>query len=143
MGGPSQPDSLVLTQVKLLCCVGMMYSGDRRLMAISKSYHSDLTSFCDAEWTRLSSEMQSSPGSSASEQINMDWLVWIRAESSRRTGYCIWVGHSTHYYESLLTPPASRFHVGISFSDASIVVSWGCQSPHSMSGSPMGSRISP
>jgi hypothetical protein len=90
-GVSMRPDSLIMTQVKLLCCVGMMYCGDRRLMTIAKNYHSDLTSFCDTEWARLSVEAGSSPGSNDSEQMSMDWMIWIRAESSRRTGYCIWV----------------------------------------------------
>lgn len=69
----------------------MLYCGDTRLMTIAKSSHSDLVTFCETDWARLSSEGHISPASD-SEQINNDWRSWIQAESSRRTGYCIWVG---------------------------------------------------
>lgn len=43
-----------MTQVKLLSCVGMMYSGDERQKALAKGARSDLTSFCELDWRKLS-----------------------------------------------------------------------------------------
>lgn len=86
MGGNSKPDLLVLTQVKLLSCVGMMYSGDERLKAIAKCNHSGLVSYCDRDWRRLSECPRLS-----SESADHDWKIWCQAESSKRTGYCIWL----------------------------------------------------
>lgn len=85
----AKPDYLVLTQVKLLSCVGMMYCGDDRLKSIAKSYHSDLVAFCVTDWAM--SDSQILQNTSNSEQAGLDWRTWIQAETIRRTGYCIWV----------------------------------------------------
>lgn len=111
MGGGSKPDSLVLTQVKLLNCVGMMYCGDERLRAIAKCNHSDLVSYCERDWKRLSEYPQL-----PSDNANHDWKTWCQAESSRRTGYCIWVSLVLvfAYFYQYLTQISSWIACGLS-----------------------------
>ncbi|KAG4429874.1 hypothetical protein IFR05_014642 [Cadophora sp. M221] len=85
--GNSKPTILVLAQVKLLSCVGMMYCGDDRLQTMARSYHCDLAAFCTSYWVTNGSETFSVN----SEQERPDWQSWIRTEATRRTGYCIWL----------------------------------------------------
>lgn len=82
--GDQIPSRLFLAQVKLLNCVGMLYCGDERLLQQGKAYHTDLVSFCNAEWTSPVSH-----GFSNTNDVNNDWRVWYEAESLRRTGYSI------------------------------------------------------
>ena len=79
-------------QAKILNCVGMMYCGDERLMKIGKTYHSDLASFCEEEW-EVSCVESSNVEEVADhvERTGQNWNEWCEAETSRRTGYCIWV----------------------------------------------------
>ncbi|KAH7360640.1 C2H2 transcription factor-like protein [Rhexocercosporidium sp. MPI-PUGE-AT-0058] len=85
--GNSKPSTLVLAQVKLLSCIGMMYCGDDRLQMIAKSYHSDLAAYCTSYWTVYCSEASSTD----SQEEGLDWQAWIQTETTRRTGYCIWL----------------------------------------------------
>jgi hypothetical protein len=79
-----------MIQIKVLNCVGMMYCGDRRLKSFAEGYLHEFVSFCHEEWTRPSVRSNPIPEND-SENVGHDWRVWIQAESSRRTGYCIWV----------------------------------------------------
>jgi hypothetical protein len=89
-GEGQKPDLFILTQAKLLNCVGMIYSGDEYLVTVAKSYHGDLASFCDAQWNESVSRTEEEIGGAA-YPIAQKWKVWCDAESRRRTGYCIWV----------------------------------------------------
>lgn len=86
----SKPGKLVLTQVKMLCCVAMMYCGDDRLQLLARSYHRDLAAFCTADWVDSCFDIISRP-SERSEQGGSDWHTWVKTETTRRTGYCIWL----------------------------------------------------
>ena len=99
--GDQIPSRLFLAQVKLLNCVGMLYCGDERLLQQGKAYHTDLVSFCDAEWTSLASSV--SNGFSNTNEVNNDWSVWYEAESLRRTGYSIVSGpeRTSFYLQSI------------------------------------------
>lgn len=85
----SKPSNLTLTQVKLLNCLGMMYSGDDRLQPLARRYQSDLLFFCNNEWAQTDLE-----ASNNAEEVSQGWKLWYEAESRRRTGYCIWVHHT-------------------------------------------------
>lgn len=89
--GNSKPATLILAQVKLLSCVGMMYCVDDRLQMIARSYHNDLAAFCTSYWAMTCSEASSRN----SEQDGQDWKAWIQTEATRRTGYCIWVSSTS------------------------------------------------
>ncbi|KAE9379029.1 hypothetical protein N431DRAFT_396985 [Stipitochalara longipes BDJ] len=88
-GKHSRPSKLVLTQIKLLNCVGMIYCGDERLSTMAEAYHGDLVSFCSTEWSRTLSEVEQSNINGA-DDVDYGWKRWHEAESRRRTGYCIW-----------------------------------------------------
>jgi hypothetical protein len=79
-----------MTQTKLLNCVGMIYCGDERLSTIGRSYHSELVSFCNTEWSRTISKAEQSNTNGMDDDYG--WKKWYEAESCRRTEYCIWVG---------------------------------------------------
>lgn len=86
----SIPDGLILTQVRLLSCIGMMYCGDQRLVERAKNGMSDLIAFCNTEWPNYMPEARRPLGDNSS-QVACDWELWCQAESHRRTGYSIWV----------------------------------------------------
>jgi len=85
-----KPDAFILAQIKLLNCVGMIYSGDEYLMTAAKSYHGDLAAFCGAQWNEFESGQDDMPRN-PEETLAHKWAAWCEAESRRRTGYCIWV----------------------------------------------------
>lgn len=120
------PTNVVVIQVKLLNCVGMMYCGCDELSQAAKSYHRDLIDFCCYEWKASNQisriEMaQSNPNDT--EQAKREWKEWYDAESIRRTGYCIWVCifcyGFTFTLEKYLRVIASRLHVVFPFSASS------------------------
>ncbi|KAK0124407.1 hypothetical protein ONS95_009368 [Cadophora gregata] len=90
LDGSSKPGVLVLAQVKLLNCVGMMYCGDDRLRTLARGYHSDLAAFCTVHWAGPS-VAATSKYPERTEQVDQDWQTWIQTETIRRTGYCIWL----------------------------------------------------
>lgn len=68
----------------------MMYCGDQRLRPSARNFIQDLVSFCKNDWVSLSTFKGVGNGS----ETGYDWDTWIKAESCRRTGYCIWVSPS-------------------------------------------------
>jgi hypothetical protein len=90
-GNNSWPEGLVFTQVRLLSCIGMMYSGDQRLVEKAKASSSDLIAFCGSEWTKYAEQDDQSVRSRGTNQAASEWEAWCYAESHRRTGYSIWV----------------------------------------------------
>ena len=92
--GDSRCAKVMMIQIKLLNCVGMMYCGSDELSQAAKSYHRDLNDFCCSEWKTLNQIPRtavSQTSSNDTEQANREWKEWYDAESIRRTGYCIWV----------------------------------------------------
>ncbi len=90
-------DELLLAQVKLLNCVGMLYCGDECLFNLAKCYHSDLVTFCDVQWKKPTTVISYGLTHDL-EEAARKWELWQKEESLRRTGYCIWV--STAHYRS-------------------------------------------
>lgn len=89
-GKGTRINDLVMTQVKLLNSIGMIYCGDERLKTSARDYHNELASFCVEEW-KSSIPMS---GIETREDMNSpsnNWRVWVEAETRRRTGYSIWV----------------------------------------------------
>ncbi|KAH7418323.1 C2H2 transcription factor-like protein [Cadophora sp. MPI-SDFR-AT-0126] len=90
LDGNSKPGTLILTQVKVLSCVGMMYCGNARLQLLARAYHSDLAAFCTTHWVESCSDIIPRRPDRSGQAVP-DWQLWIQAESTRRTGYCIWL----------------------------------------------------
>ncbi|KAH8799842.1 hypothetical protein F5884DRAFT_811368 [Xylogone sp. PMI_703] len=83
-------DSILLTQIKTLNCLGMMYCGDEVLLRSAKRYHGELVSFCDNEWkTHQSDNVMLDPSNDGA--LETAWRDWSTRESARRTGYCVWL----------------------------------------------------
>lgn len=124
----------------LLNCVGMMYCGDERLTKFAKTYHSNLVSFCNLEWT----EPGTNANSSTPSGIETEWKMWYEGECRRRTGYCIWVSVITHFYTQLTRRYiATGLYVGVPFSDAPFAISRRCPASRSLPGSSMGGGLGP
>lgn len=90
-GNSSRANGLVMTQIRLLSCVGMLYCGDQRLVERAKASASDLIGFCATEWARCIGQDDQTLMNIPSNQTASDWEAWCHAESHRRTGYSIWV----------------------------------------------------
>ncbi len=116
----------------------MMYSGNDHLMQLAKSYHSDLVSFCSLEWERLSREV--SENATSDKLVALSWKAWCESESSRRTGYCIWVCSLSHFLSDADFSLATRLYVGVSFQFAVDFIISRCQYPYSMPRSSLGGR---
>lgn len=82
-------DPVIFAQVKLLSCIGMLYSGEQRLGKHAWRQHSDLARFCRGDWTLEQTSSNSNDGSA--ESMEQDWYRWKDLEQRRRTGYAIWV----------------------------------------------------
>jgi hypothetical protein len=64
-------------------------------MKMAKTYHSNLASFCEEEWGVSSAESRNMESvADHGERTGQNWNEWCEAETSRRTGYCIWVSHT-------------------------------------------------
>lgn len=100
-GNNSWPEGLVFTQVRLLSCIGMMYSGDQRLVERAKASSSGLIAFCGSEWTNYAEQDDQSVRSHGTNQAASEWEAWCHAESHRRTGYSIWVCFKVHSFTFL------------------------------------------
>jgi hypothetical protein len=112
-----RPDILTLTQAKLLNCVGMIYSGDEHLMTAAKSYHGDLASFCDAQWSQSISSTDVE-FRDAAYPLTQKWEVWCEVESRRRTGYSIWVRSDRGFFFLFLNAASSIILLSLFASDA-------------------------
>ncbi|KAM0154533.1 hypothetical protein ACHAPG_006484 [Botrytis cinerea] len=108
--GDSRCAKVMMIQIKLLNCVGMMYCGSDELSQAAKSYHRDLNDFCCSEWKTLNQIPRtavSQTSSNDTEQANREWKEWYDAESIRRTGYCIWLLDSMWYFHFQVRPSLS------------------------------------
>ncbi|TGO46196.1 hypothetical protein BOTNAR_0606g00020 [Botryotinia narcissicola] len=108
--GDTRCTKIMMIQIKLLNCVGMMYSGSDELSHSAKSYHRDLNDFCCNEWKTSNqipriAVLQTSPNDT--KQTNREWKEWYDAESIRRTGYCIWLLDSMWYFHFQIRPSLS------------------------------------
>ncbi|KAI9646092.1 hypothetical protein NHQ30_005532 [Ciborinia camelliae] len=113
--GDSGCTKVVMVQVKLLNCVGMMYGGCDELSQTAKSYHRDLIDFCSYEWkasNRISRietvGVQSGPNDT--DRAKREWKEWYDAESIRRTGSVLlpcqevlWEAESAIEWQQLLS----------------------------------------
>lgn len=98
----------VMIQVKLLNCVGLMYSGWDDSFRGAKAHQTDLIEFCLGEWkdAGVMTDIRISELASNEEgQINERWNQWHQTESVIRTGYCIWV-----CFRTSISIPALTFH---------------------------------
>ncbi|KAL7784031.1 C2H2 transcription factor-like protein [Trichoderma afarasin] len=84
-------ERLVLTQVRLLSCIGMMYCGAQQLIERAKASRIDLVAFCETEWVNYTEQEDQLLRSHTVDQAASDWKAWCCAESRRRTGYTIWL----------------------------------------------------
>lgn len=82
-------DPVVFAQVKLLSCIGMLYSGEQRLGKYAWRQHGDLTSFCRNDWAWEPTVANAVEG--GIEPVDQDWIKWKDVEQRRRTGYAVWV----------------------------------------------------
>ncbi|ESZ93522.1 hypothetical protein SBOR_6103 [Sclerotinia borealis F-4128] len=91
--GDSSCTKMVMIQVKLLNCVGMMYCGCDELSQVAKSYHGDLIDFCCNEW-KASNQISRIETAKSSlndmDQTKRDWKEWYDAESLLD---CMWYFH--------------------------------------------------
>ncbi|KAF5873817.1 putative c2h2 transcription protein [Botrytis fragariae] len=114
--GDPRCTKIMMIQIKLLNCVGMMYCGSDELSHAAKSYHRDLNDFCCNEW-KTSNQIPriavSQTSTNDTEQANREWKKWYDAESIRRTGYCIWLLDSMWYFHFQIRP-------GLSLDDSSV-----------------------
>lgn len=83
-------DPVLLSQVKVLSCMGMAYSGDIALENHVSRWRNTFVSFCAEEWIRKEIGFEMSGGDDR-ESVARDWQRWKEAESRRRTGYAIWL----------------------------------------------------
>lgn len=79
----------MIAQVKMLNCIGVMYSGETSSLA--KHWHPDLRNFHDEEWPTLVAGVSKTFAYNDTDPTGR-WKLWCEAEGIRRTGYCIWVG---------------------------------------------------
>ncbi|KAB8297286.1 hypothetical protein EYC80_002643 [Monilinia laxa] len=108
--GDSGCRNVVMIQVKLLNCVGMMYCGCDELSQAAKSYHRDLIDFCCYEWkasNNISRIGTTDSNLSETYQAKIEWKEWHDAESIRRTGYCIWLLDCMWYFHFQIRPSLS------------------------------------
>lgn len=88
--GEESIDPLVLAQVKLLNCIGMIYCGDERMERYAWSHHAEVVKFCKTHWIDESEVIAPADANSASD-VDVRWRYWRDIEARRRTGYCIWM----------------------------------------------------
>ncbi|KAI9737326.1 MAG: hypothetical protein M1834_009479 [Cirrosporium novae-zelandiae] len=99
----SKPDDILVAQVKILNCVGMIYCSDERLVKIAANNHCELVTFCENEWKKPSASFDQLPNNSI-ESANHDWGVWRDTETRCRTGYCIWLLDCMWAFQAQLRP---------------------------------------
>lgn len=80
---------LLLTQVKLINSVGMLYSDNKFLVEQAKATRLNLISFCITESPRLISLTTNDVIDS--ENFEDKWKFWIQGETHKRVWYSIWV----------------------------------------------------
>jgi hypothetical protein len=82
---------MLLSQVKMLAIVGVLYSGDDVQFSTCNRYHSDLVTFCHSRWKQNDIPDATIDMSNDVDYVTKEYKTWIERESLRRTGYCIWV----------------------------------------------------
>ncbi|KAK6601670.1 hypothetical protein H4I96_07011 [Botrytis cinerea] len=83
--GDSRCAKVMMIQIKLLNCVGMMYCGSDELSQAAKSYHRDLNDFCCSEWKTLNQIPRtavSQTSSNDTEQANREWKECVIGAAS-------------------------------------------------------------
>ncbi|KAF2225846.1 hypothetical protein BDZ85DRAFT_72323 [Elsinoe ampelina] len=83
-------DPVLLAQVKLLNCIGMIYSGDERMERFGWRHHHDLVRFCHTHWVN-EDEVGLPADAAMMSEVEVQWRHWKDVESRRRTGYGIWM----------------------------------------------------
>lgn len=128
---------LLLSQVKLLAVIGIMYSGDDSQARTANRYHSDLVTFCHSRWGKGAADMDVDSPYDA-ERVVIEWKDWCERESVRRTGYCIWV--CLELYDSVLwlMCKAPRLYASLSFPTTCSFVTRRCQHRSPLPRSPLG-----
>lgn len=103
-----------MAQVKILNCIGLMYSGD--MPSAAKYWQADLRDFYENHWTNLLAEVDQEVVD-CSATTEKRWKVWYGAEGLRRTGYCIWVGgfQVLVHVHPLIIRLGPGLHVGVPF----------------------------
>ncbi|KAL2067831.1 hypothetical protein VTL71DRAFT_15929 [Oculimacula yallundae] len=79
---------VLLSQAKLLYCIGSRYSGEP--VNFAKLWQPDLRNFYDNEWADLLKTMNTDFGEDQMQQERY-WKLWADREGLKRTGYCIWL----------------------------------------------------
>ncbi|KAF2156950.1 hypothetical protein K461DRAFT_7805 [Myriangium duriaei CBS 260.36] len=83
-------DPVLLAQVKLLNCIGMIYCGDERMENFGWRQHADVVRFCRTHWVNEDS-VQLPTDAHLYSEVEVEWRHWRDIEARRRTGYGIWL----------------------------------------------------
>lgn len=83
-------DLVTLSQIRLLSCIGMAYTGEEKFQQAACQQRNHLAAFCTSDWFKWDEDFQMSGGEDR-ESACRDWKRWKNIESRRRTGYAIWL----------------------------------------------------
>lgn len=90
---------ILFTQVNILNCVGMMYSGTESLKRHASLQRMELVAFCNSQWKIIREDVL---GEGHQEEA---WTTWREREAITRLGYCVWVCFLSGHH---ITPDANQ-----------------------------------